>query len=268
MSSRSMNARRHAGITLGLALLSGASLALMSSAATAAAAEAKANTIDEVVVTATGTEQNIQVVPITVTVATPEILKQENINRPSELKYTVPSLTVAPSFNTLNNSFAVRGLGAGVTTYFAEGVCCTGNSSVHFLDIESIQVLNGPQGTLFGRTSGSGAVLISPVRPNLTERGGQVAFTVGDYGRFQFSGAANLPIIADKLAVRLAVSTNKLDGFTTQIGGGDTLDEENNQQVRLSLRFKSDRFEDYATTSIPTQYGKEHLANLERSAYT
>lgn len=240
-----------------LALFGSASLLCCAQAANAAEGAADENTIAEVVVTATGTEQNIQTVPIAVTVVNPEILKQENINRPSELKYTIPSLTIAPSFNTLNNGFSIRGLAAGVTTYFAEGVCCTGNASVPFLDVENIQVLNGPQGTLFGRTSGSGAILISPVRPSLTERGGEVKFAVGDYGRFQFTGTANMPIIADKLAVRLAVNTNNMKGFTKHLGGGARLDEEQNQQARLSLRFKTGRFEDYASVGY---------INLDQSA--
>jgi len=148
-----------------LALLSGASLLLCAQAAAAAETAADPNTIAEIVVTATGTEQNLQTVPIAVTVVSPEILKQQNINRPSELKYTVPSLTIAPSFNVLNNLFSVRGLAAGVTSYFSEASCCTAGSAVPFLDVASIQVLNGPQGTLFGRTSGSGAILIRPIAP-------------------------------------------------------------------------------------------------------
>jgi iron complex outermembrane recepter protein len=233
-----------------LALFGSASLLCCAQAASAADTTSKVNTVEEVVVTATGRQQNIQTVPIAVTVINPMILKQENINRPTELKYTVPSLTVAPSFNTLNNAFSIRGLAAGVNTYFAEGLCCTGNSSVPFLDIESIQVLNGPQGTLFGRSSGSGGILISPVRPHLTEAGGEVRFTVGDFGRFQFTGTANMPIIADKLAVRIAVNTNHINGFTKHLAGGAPLDEEQNQQARLSLRFKSGGFEDYATAGI------------------
>ncbi|MEI6440980.1 MAG: TonB-dependent receptor [Alphaproteobacteria bacterium] len=240
-----------------LALLSGASLLCCVQGAVAAQVLTEPNTIAEVVVTATGTEQNIQTVPIAVTVVNPTMLKQENISRPSELKYTIPSLTIAPSFNTLNNSFSVRGLAAGVTTYFAEGACCTGNASVPFLDIESIQVLNGPQGTLFGRTSGSGAILISPVRPNLNATGGELRLTGGNYGRLQFMGTANLPIIADKLAVRLAVNSNHVSGFTKHIGGGHRLDEENNQQARLSLRFKTGGFEDYLAAGI---------INLDQSA--
>ena len=241
-----------AGIrALSLALISGVSALALQSAAHAAAADPSAgNTVGEIVVTATGTVQSIQTVPITVTFVDPLILRQENINRPSELKYTVPSLTIAPSFNTLNNGFSVRGLAAGVTTYFAEGVCCTGNASVPFLDVENIQVLTGPQGTLFGRTSGSGAILIAPVRPDLNRRGGELRFAIGDYGQLQFTGTANLPIVADKFAVRLVVNTNKMGGFTEHLNGGHTLDEENNQQARLSLRLKTARFEDYAAAGM------------------
>ena len=214
-----------------LVFLGGASLLCCAQAAAAAETAADPNTIAEIVVTATGTEQNLQTVPIAVTVVSPEILKQQNINRPSELKYTVPSLTIAPSFNVLNNLFSVRGLAAGVTSYFSEASCCTAGSAVPFLDVASIQVLNGPQGTLFGRTSGSGAILITPVRPSLTEREGEVRFTVGDYGRFNFTGTASLPLIKDKLSLRLAVNSVNMEGYTKQIGNADRLDEERSQQA-------------------------------------
>ena len=233
-----------------LVFLGGASLLCCAQAAAAAETAADPNTIAEIVVTATGTEQNLQTVPIAVTVVSPEILKQQNINRPSELKYTVPSLTIAPSFNVLNNLFSVRGLAAGVTSYFSEASCCTAGSAVPFLDVASIQVLNGPQGTLFGRTSGSGAILITPVRPSLTEREGEVRFTVGDYGRFNFTGTASLPLIKDKLSLRLAVNSVNMEGYTKQIGNADRLDEERSQQARLSLLYKSDRFENYASFGI------------------
>src|SRR3546814_11103937 len=66
--------------------------------------------------------------------------------------------------NSLNARFAVRGLAAGVTTYFSDAPCCGGIASAPFMDIASTQVLNGPQGTLFGRSSAAGAVLIYPQR--------------------------------------------------------------------------------------------------------
>lgn len=224
-------------------------------AAAASPSPSAASEVSEVVVTATGRKENIQSVPITVSVVDAEILKQQNITRVSELKYTIPSLTVAPSFNTLNNAFSIRGLAAGVSTYFADANCCTAGSAVPFMDVANIQVLNGPQGTLFGRTSGSGSILISPNMPNLGEMDGDARLTLGDYGRVQFNGAVSLPLIKDQVGLRLAVSTNNLSGFTRQIGKSERLDEENSQQVRLSLLVRTDRVDSYSAI---------HAVNLDQ----
>lgn len=220
---------------------------LLATAASATEPSAANNEVSEVVVTATGRVENIQSVPITVTVVDSEILKQQNITRVSELKYAIPSLTVAPSFNTLNNVFSVRGLAAGVTTYFADAACCTAGSAVPFMDVANIQVLNGPQGTLFGRTSGSGSILVSPNQPNLSEMEAEARLAFGDFGRVQFNAAGSLPLIQDRVGLRLAVSTNNLSGYTKQIGKSERLDEENSQQVRLSLLIKGDRIDSYSS---------------------
>src|SRR3546814_2981160 len=119
--------------------------------------------------------------------------------------------------NSLNARFAVRGLAAGVTTYFSDAPCCGGIASAPFMDIASTQVLNGPQGTLFGRSSAAGAVLIYPQRPVLNTYGGSVDVTIGNYGRTQFTDIANLPLIEDHLAVRLAVNSNHINGYTKDL---------------------------------------------------
>jgi iron complex outermembrane receptor protein len=216
------------------------------------AADAPANpvTVPEVIVTAERIEQNLQQVPVTVTAVTPEVLRQENITRPSELLFTVPSLTVAPSFNRLNNGYSIRGLAAGVATYFEESPCCTGSASVPFQDVRQVQVLNGPQGTLFGRTSGAGAILIAPNRPNLSEFGGSAEFRVGDYGRFQFFGVLNAPIIRDHLALRIAGNTNYVQGYTQYLNGRGRYDDENNQQIRVGLEFRQGAFDDYLVGQV------------------
>ncbi len=201
--------------------------------------------IEEVIVSARRTSENIQKVPIAVSAITPSDMDRQSIDSPVELMYAAPSMTIAPSVNSLFNTYAVRGLTTGVATYMSEAACCTGNPGVPFLDIASVQVLNGPQGTLFGRTSAAGSVLIEPARPNLSETEASVRVRVGDYGRQEITGMLNVPIIADRLAVRLAVNSTDIEGYTDEIGSSRKLDEQKSQQIRLGVQFENGRLINY-----------------------
>ncbi|MFT3977864.1 MAG: TonB-dependent receptor [Sphingomonas bacterium] len=236
-----------------LLLSSAAGLALAFSAGTAAAQQAAAPPaapgadadagLGTIIVTARRVEENLQRVPATVTVVDAEQLRRNNITAVSDLQTVTPSLSIASYFNDLNARFAVRGLTAGVTSYFAEAPCCGGVASAPFMDIASVQVLNGPQGTLFGRSSAAGAVLITPQKPELDHYGGLVDATVGDHGRMQFTGVVNIPVIADHLAIRIAANANHINGYTKQFNTSQRLDSVNNQQYRLGVEFRAGGFE-------------------------
>jgi iron complex outermembrane receptor protein len=237
-------------------LSSCAAIAIMASAGAAAAATATASdtaqpasdsstALGTVIVTARRVEENLQRVPATVTAVDAAELRKANIVTESDLATVTPSLSIASYFNDLNERFAVRGLSAGVETYFADAPCCGGVASAPFLDISNTQVLNGPQGTLFGRSSAAGAVLIYPNRPNLSEWGGSIDATVGSYARAQFTGVVNVPIVTDHLALRVAVNANHVDGYTSLFGLSEKLDGIDNQQFRIGLEFKSGGFDNY-----------------------
>ena len=204
--------------------------------------------LEEIMVTARRTSENLQKVPIAVTALTPTDMQQQNIISSTDLMYAAPSLTIAPVINSLFNTYAVRGLPTGVTSYVAESACCTGNPSLPFMDVASVQVLNGPQGTLFGRSSAAGSILIEPVRPNLSETEASLRVRFGDYGRQEFTGTLNVPI-ADRLAVRLAANSTDIEGYTNEIGSSRKLDEQKNQQIRLGVQFESGRFTNYTAAS-------------------
>jgi iron complex outermembrane receptor protein len=240
-------------------LLSSVAFAVLTASAGAAAAQqastggaaraAAAPSLEEVVVTARRVEENLQTVPATVTAVNADQMRRDNIVAVTDLVTITPSLSIASYFNDLNDRFAVRGLTAGVTTYFAEAPCCGGIGSAPFLDVASVQVLNGPQGTLFGRSSAAGAVLIYPQKPVLNEFGGLIDATVGTYGRVQFTGVVNIPVITDHLAIRLAVNSNHVDGYTKQFGTSSALDDVSNQQYRLGIEFKAGGFENFLAAS-------------------
>lgn len=201
--------------------------------------EAARQGFTDIIVTARRVEENLQRVPTSVTAVSGDMLRTESVIAVKDLPKLAPSLSVVSYFNDMNARFSVRGLSAGVTTYFAEAPCCGGIASAPFLDIASVQVLNGPQGTLFGRSSAAGAVLITPQKPEFNEWGGLVDMTVGTYGRVQFTGVVNIPVIDDRLAIRLAANANRVGGYTKQFGTSKRLDDVNNQQYRLGVAFKS-----------------------------
>lgn len=258
-------------------LLSSAVMATIATVGAAGAAQAAdekpaANSLQEVIVTARRVEENVQRVPATVTAVGAEELRTQNIVAVMDLQTVSPSLTVASYFNDLNERFAVRGLSAGVTTYFADAPCCGGVASLPFMDIGSVQVLNGPQGTLFGRSSAAGAVLIYPKKPDLENYGGLVDLTVGNYNRMQATGVVNIPLIPGRLGIRLAANVNHVDGYTKLIGTSDRLDEVQNQQYRLTADYRQGGFEnelilsyldvDEAATSLVFAAGNPNFASF------
>ena len=215
----------------------------------ATAGEQNLREIEEIVVTARRVGENQQNVPMSVTALTPKMLEQQNIVRATDLMFAVPSLTFGGTFTPFLQFTAIRGLPTGIATYFAESPCCIGNASVPFLDIQSVQALAGPQGTLFGRSSAAGALLVEPVRPNPNATDGSVKVSLGDYGRQEYQATANWAVIPDKLAVRFAGSTMNIDGYTDTIGSDVKLDQKKNQQARIGIQFDSGRFTNYTVAN-------------------
>ena len=253
---------------LALALLSGAAALLASEAAragslaadpavtvtaadtAAAAANASGNeaSVGEVVVTARRVAEDIQKVPIAVTAINKQALVNQGIVDAIDVQFAAPSVQAYTSFNRLVGSYAIRGI-QGAGTYFAEAPGGpTTISSAPLYDMDSVQILNGPQGTLFGRSSISGAVLFEPTRPQLDSINGFADFKVGGLGLNQDTGAINIPIVADHLAIRIAVDRDHLDGYTQVQGTNDALNETNNWAGRVSVLWKpgDGKFSDYA----------------------
>src|SRR5690606_9670603 len=121
-----------------------------------------------------------------------------------------------------------------VVSYFAEVPDPTFGSFVPQFDIASVQVLKGPQGTLFGRNTTGGAILYAPQAPTY-EWGGYISGIAGDFDKRQIQGAVNLPLVDSKAALRVAGDIDRRDGFTDNIGGGSDIDNVENQSFRVSL---------------------------------
>lgn len=224
-------------------------------AAAPAEAEADAATADEIVVTARKRNESLQSVPVAVTGFSSEALRQKTIQRVYDLATNTPGLSIrSASGDRTRPDFFIRGQGStygsqpGVVAYFAEAPAFTPlypGTNIQFYDLSSIQVLKGPQGTLFGRSTTGGAVLLAPQRPT-NELGGFVELSGGNYAYREAIGALNVPIVSDVLSLRVAGDIVRRDGFTRSITTGQRLDNRHQQSFRIGLLFKpADFFQSY-----------------------
>ncbi len=209
-----------------------------------------------IVVTARLRKENIEKVPVAVTYLSTKQLQTQQILKYTDLQRQVPGLTVPTSYASGVQSIYIRGYAA--TTYFSEVPApLNGTNTIlgainPLYDISSIQVLKGPQGTLFGATSLGGAVLITPTHPNLHEYQGGIDLLEGNLGLSNFNAYLNIPLVDDQLAVRVAVERQHTDGYTQVIGSNTKLDEVNNEGGRFSIDWRPDngRFENYTLATV------------------
>lgn len=174
------------------------------------AAAAPMEGVTEIIVTAQRKSESLERTPVSVAVLGGDALARQAVVTESDLQSQVPGLTVkaSASSNQLNYSIrgqsldAFSGVRPGVLPYFNE-VQVAGGGSTAFYDLQSVQVLKGPQGTLFGRNATGGAVLFTSTKPK-DEVEGYISATGGNYNLFRTEGAFNAPIIPDKLLGRIA----------------------------------------------------------------
>ena len=183
---------------------------------------------DEVIVTATRRAESIQDVPIAVTAILPEDLEKQGVVNIQNLS------SVAPSFASSNAQIAsgsvvlrIRGIGTtsnnigfeSAVGIFVDGAYQSrpGVALGEFVDVERVEVLRGPQGTLFGRNTSAGALNITNVRPDLNEAGGFINATFGNFDHKSLQGAVNIPLAEGKVAARLTGALRKRDGYVDVI---------------------------------------------------
>jgi iron complex outermembrane receptor protein len=186
--------------------------------------------ISTIIVTARRTEERLQDVPISITVFNQEQIANRNIINAGDLATYTPSLTTNSRFGTENTTFAIRGFtqdtgtSPSVAVYFADVVAprvngfTTGGNGAgpgSFFDLQNVQILKGPQGTLFGRNTTGGAVLIVPQKPTYKTEG-YVEASAGNYDMRRFQGVVNVPI-TDNLRFRLGGDMQKRDGYLNNI---------------------------------------------------
>ena len=159
---------------------------------------------EDIVVTARRKAESIQSVPVAVQAFSSEILIKQNIHDTKDLQRLVPGVVFNGAGSDLNTTFTIRGQGRAVIgtispsvqSYVNEVALPNWGAVIPTYDVANVQVLKGPQGTLFGRNTTGGAVLVYSQAPK-HEFGGYASATLGDYSWHELEGAVNVPIVQD-----------------------------------------------------------------------
>ncbi len=194
-----------------------------------------------VVITAQRQTENIQRAPVAVSVISPEAILDAGVTQPQHLTYLVPGLQVG-SLPGASAMLYMRGVGnfAGnslqdpTVTFNFDGVYIARPTSTAglFYDLERIEVLKGPQGTLYGRNATGGAVNILPRRPRMNVRSGEIAAEYGEYASLNIDGALNAPL-GHRAAIRVAGQRVRHGAYMK-----DGTDDQDDWAGRLSFRFE------------------------------
>jgi iron complex outermembrane receptor protein len=194
--------------------------------------------LEEVEVTAQRRTESVQRAAVAVSVVTPVELRDAGVARPQELTELVPSLQVAASAAPISvyylrgaGNFTGNALTDSAVAFNVDGVSIGRPHSTagFFYDLERIEVLKGPQGTLYGRNATGGAINVLPRAPELGALGGEASAEAGNEDQLRFDGALNVPL-GDRAAIRAAAFHVERDGFMS-----DGLDDQDDSAARLSL---------------------------------
>jgi len=219
-------------------------------AAVPATAQAQTNDADDaveaddsvIIVTATRRAQDVQNIPLAVTAVSPAELERQAVVNVTQVSQVSPSFSSSNAQNS-GGTVVLRIRGVGTTSNnigfeSAVGVFIDGTyqsrpavALSEFVDVERLEVLRGPQGTLFGRNTSAGALNITTRRPDLNEFGGFVNASYGNFDMYSVQGAVNAPLVQDTLAARFSGAYRKRDGFvrvideTGEIGRTNEVDQ-------------------------------------------
>jgi len=248
---------RHYGSAVSFAAAAAAAAALAMAGAVhaqnapaAAPGGGEAPQLNEIIVTAQRVAQRLLDVPISISVLSQQQLSNRNIVTAADLATYVPSLSVGNQFGSDYTTFSIRGFSQALQTaptvavYFDDAVVPHGGDTGtpagngagpgSFFDLQNVQVLAGPQGTLFGVNTTGGAVLLVPNRPT-SEFGGYAEATYGNYDLVREQGVVNLPV-NDRFRVRLGVDRETRNGYLQNVSGigPSTFDNIDYTAARLS----------------------------------
>lgn len=211
----------------------------------------------DIVVTAQKRRERIQDVPLAITAITGETIAREGSNSLKDIATSVPSLYFSESQGPVQSNIAIRGIGSsgGVAGLepsvglYVDGVYLdrTSIGIADFNDIERIEVLRGPQGTLFGKNTPAGLINFITKRPSF-DLGGDASATIGNYADYEGTGSVTGPIVADKLALRVSGFYRQHDGYFHNDFNNTDVNDLNAFGIRGRLLYKpTERLELLAT---------------------
>jgi iron complex outermembrane receptor protein len=193
-----------------------------SGAAVATANPEEESGLGEIVVTAQRVEESSQRAPIALDVISPQELVRQNVIRAEDLSRTTTALTATGSTGGPTTVFFVRGVGNATVNAYSDPAISFNYDGVYigrpsstsgaFYDLQRVEVLKGPQGTLYGRNATGGAINVIPNRPKLGATSFEMSAGYGNYNWFTSQVAVNVPL-GDKLAARVAGTVSSHDGF-------------------------------------------------------
>lgn len=231
-------------------------LGVAASQAVMHSASAEERAIEEVVVTAEKRTESLQDLSQAVTALTSKDLDNKNVQSFVDLSAIAPGVTVAKNegFKTI---ISIRGVGNEANqnatanpsvSYHLDGIYVASPYALQtdFIDVERIEVLRGPQGTLFGQNSTGGAINVISMRPDVNEFAGRADVTVGSYNLLKARGTVNVPI-GDNLAMRTSASWIQQDGYTDNIYNGPSVNDP-------TVNFKGDDLDDTDNFSARTDW--------------
>jgi len=238
-------------LALTTSLLSGVALAAPVSAQTAAPEDEATETsggIQEIIVTARKTAENLQTTPVAVSALTGGDLEKQQIVGVAQLQTTTPNLTVSSAVAQPGSAtLFIRGQGSSdglvaidqAVGAYLNGVYLARSTGGNFdmIDAQRVEVLRGPQGTLFGRNTTGGAINIITNEPD-GEFGGSIRADYGNYDTRLFRGILNLPIKGDEFGVRLAYQHREHGGYGKNLAFGNELDDANSEYFRFTAKIE------------------------------
>ncbi|MFT5482211.1 MAG: iron complex outermembrane receptor protein [Halieaceae bacterium] len=225
--------------------------------------------LEEILVTATKRAESLSDVSLSVAVLDGKKMSDAGIESADDIGRYIPNTLI--SSNGTSSSVVIRGLGSGNNRgfessvgLFIDGVYYGRDSYLQnaYFDLERVEVVRGPQGTLFGKNTIAGAINITTAGP-ADELEGHVKATLGDFDKQQFEGAVSLPI-SDTVGLRLSVQDSQRDGYVDNSGGGVDGSARDTTLARAKLRFEpNERFDgtltvEWANTQLTQNNGELH----------
>ena len=227
-------------------------LAVAATLLSAGAVAQESTELEEIIVTATKRAQTLQDVPVAVSVTPIETINKASIKDITDLASIIPSLRVTTLQTSTQTNFVIRGFGNGANNpgiepsvgVFIDGVyrSRSAGSIGDLVDVERVEVLRGPQSTLFGQNASAGVISLVTQKPQF-EWGGYVEGTVGNYNAKILKSKVTGPI-SESVAFSIASVTNQRDGYYTELKSGEMINDRDRSDVRAQLLWKaSDNFE-------------------------